>query len=66
MTDTLQICFFNYLVPSSEYIGVLSSAIDYIGGYNPDGINYMDVSMDGKYYEYKGIIVYAISNILSA
>jgi hypothetical protein len=66
MTDTVQICFFNYLVPSSEYIGVLSSAIDYIGGYNPSGTNYLEISTDGKNYEYKGIMIFAISSILTS
>jgi hypothetical protein len=66
MTDTAWISFFNYLVPSSEYISVLSSALEYIGGYNPEGINYIEECSDDKIYEYRGIVLFAISNILTA
>jgi restriction endonuclease S subunit len=64
MTNTVQICFFDYLVPSREYTDLLSNTIEYIGGYNPSGINYMENTND-KNFEYKGIMLFAISNILT-
>jgi hypothetical protein len=65
MTDTAQICFFNYLVPSSEYISALSAAIEYVGGYNTYGINYMEEYPENKDFEYKAVMLFAISHILS-
>jgi hypothetical protein len=65
MTNTVQICLFNYLVPSREYTDLLSNTIEYIGGYNPSGTNYMENGTKDKYFEYKGIMLFAISNILT-
>jgi hypothetical protein len=70
MTNTVQICLFNYLVPSREYTDLLSNTIEYIGGYNPGGINYATSSVimedtNDKNFEYKGIMLFAISNILT-
>jgi hypothetical protein len=63
MTNTAQICLFNYLVPSREYTDLLSNTIEYIGGYNQSGANYMEAGTNDKYFEYKGIMLFAISNI---
>jgi hypothetical protein len=65
MTNTAQICLFNYLVPSREYTDLLSNTIEYIGGYNQSGTNYMENGAKEKYFEYKGIMLFALSNIVT-
>jgi hypothetical protein len=65
MINTVQICFFEFIIPSREYKDLLANTIDYIGGYNPNGINYMTENTNDKYFEYKGIMLFAISNILT-
>jgi hypothetical protein len=65
ITNAGLISFFDYIVPSREYKDLLANTIDYIGGYNPGGINYMTENTNEKYFEYKGIMLFAISNILT-
>jgi hypothetical protein len=63
--NALQICFFNYLVPSREYTDMLDNTLDYIGGYNPEGINYIEDNTSDKNFEYKGIVLFALSNLVT-
>jgi hypothetical protein len=65
MDNTARISFINYLVPSSEYIDILTCAVEYIGGYNPSGENHLENMPEGRKYEYRGIMIYAVSNILT-
>jgi hypothetical protein len=44
---------------------MLDNTLDYIGGYNPEGINYIEDNTSDKNFEYKGIVLFALSNLVT-
>ena len=72
MANMLHLSFVNYLTPSKEYTVIIENTIKYMGGLNESGICYMGAAgkwnsaaaVDGRTFEWKGIMLLGISDML--
>lgn len=72
MSQMLYLGVVNYLMPSKEYTLIIENSIQYIGGYNENGICYMGADgiwmniqdVQGKSFEWNGIMLLALSDLL--
>ncbi len=73
MSNMLHLCFINYLVPSREYTDMIENIIQYIGGFNgtgtcyigEDGIWKIIPDNENKSFEWTGIMLFAISDLMT-
>ena len=72
LSNMLHLSFVNYLTPSKEYTVIIENTIQYMGGLNESGICYMGadgswinaVTADGRGFEWNGIMLLAMSDML--
>lgn len=72
MSNMLHLSFVNYLTPSKEYTVIIENTIQYIGGLNENGICYMGAdgiwlnteNTDGRSFEWNGIMLLGMSDML--
>lgn len=72
MSHMLHLSFVNYLTPSKEYTAIIENTIQYMGGLNEHGICYVGAdgvwsdteSVQGHPYEWKGILLLGMSDML--